>query len=155
MLDRGDTVLANRPITGDSHVQFRRARRIGRVLAASLGGVLVWKWVLVQIVFRNAPWSLVGAVTILFLGLLIASIVGLLRMRPWGFYCAYVLVPVSTVLHGIALIPFIPELLPSQTLRIGSVLVLNVGFLVATVVAHLMSRRSEHGVGSAKLSVPS
>jgi hypothetical protein len=145
-------MTTNRPMTrtsSDPEPLFRRASLIGRSLAVSLVGVVAWKWILIPIVFRNPPWSPVGSVSILFLGLLVGSVAGLLKMRPWGFYCAYLLVPVSTMLLGIALVPFVTDWLPTRSLQVNSLFVLNVAFLVATAASHLMYRRSTRGDGGA------
>ena len=112
-----------------------------KILAGLLLGVLLWKWALVRIAFTNVPWSFVGFSALVFLLLSVASIVGLLRLQTWGFACAYLLVPVSTFLHGIALVPFLTELLPSPELKLWAVAILNVVFLGTLVVTHLLQTR--------------
>lgn len=120
---------------------FQRARLLTLFLAACLIGVVVSNSVLIQQFFRVAPWSLLGVVLWLFFGLWVLSVIGLLWLRPWGFYSAYALVPVSTVLLGIALVPFVTGLLPRLEWRMWTVLILNIGFLGATVFAHWSYRR--------------
>ena len=124
------------------------ATMISRILAALLAVVLFSSWELVAMLLRNPPWSILGVVIILFLSLLIGGLLGLLWLRPWGFYCAYLLVPVSTMLHGIPLVPFVTNLLPSPELRTWSVFILNFAFLVATIVAHLAYRTSTRNPGA-------
>jgi hypothetical protein len=127
---------------------LQRARVINVLLSASLVGVLVTNFVLLQMMFRVAPWSLLGIVLILFLGLLLGSIVGLLRMRPWGYWLAYALVPVSTILHGISLVPFVVELLPRLEWRIWAVFLLNGAFFVGILRSHWLYRRGPPGGGA-------
>src|SRR5690606_24250549 len=110
-------------------------------LALSLIGVALWKWVLIRIAFTNPPWSTIGFVSLLFVPLLVGSVVGLLKTREWGFYAVYLLFPVSTILHGVALVPWVTDALPTQQLRIWSTAVLNLVFLAATILAHRMHRR--------------
>jgi hypothetical protein len=62
-------------------------------------------------------------------------------MRAFGFYFAYLLVPVSTVLLSVPLVPF-TSLLPTLDLRIAAVAVVNVSFLVATAASHRMWSRA-------------
>jgi hypothetical protein len=114
---------------------------INRVLAVSLIGTVLWYWQLFVLLFRTAPWSMLGVVLILLYVLLIGSVIGLLRMSTRGYYFTYVLVPFATMFHGVALIPVVTSLLPSQTLRIASVFVLNCTFLAAAVVSHRFARR--------------
>jgi hypothetical protein len=129
-------------------------RALSIALAVLLIAVLLRYWVLVEGLFRIArtdPWSQASLLNLLvvglFLGLLIASIVGLLKMRIWGIYAIYALVPVSTVLHGIALVPFVSGLLPTQ-LRIGAVFVLNLAFLGAALILHRSWRKRLNSYGS-------
>ena len=102
-----------------------------------MAAVLLGKWPLVRIAVTNPPWSLVGFAALLFVLLAAGSIIGLLRAKTWGLVCAYLLVPVSTFLHGIALVPFVTALLPSPELKVWAVVVVNVIFLVALVLTHL------------------
>lgn len=84
-----------------------------RVLAVLLIGVLASQWMLLRTAVTNPPWSSVGFMPLLFVTLTVLSVVGLLRVREWGFYSAYLLVPFSTVFHGVALVPFVTDALPS------------------------------------------
>lgn len=131
----------------------QRPRVLSIVLAVLLIGVLVRHWTLVRGVYWNLTgdplnplWSPAVLTYLLvvggFLVLLIASAVGLLRLRPWGIYCAYALVPVSTILHGISLIPFLSDLLPTRELGIAAVLILNLTFLTAVMILHTAYRRA-------------
>ena len=62
---------------------------------------------------------------------------GLLLGRRWGAVLLLALVPVSTVLHAVPLIPFVSRLLPSA-LRPGAMWVLN---LLVAVAAVMLLRR--------------
>jgi hypothetical protein len=124
-----------------------------KILAALLLGVLASKWGLVRIAVTNLPWSSVGFATLLFVLLSTASIVGLIRLQTWGFVYAYLLVPVSTFLHGITLVPFVTELLTSPELQSWAVAIVNVMFLGTLVVAHLLHARGPEppGGGGSKI----
>ena len=112
-----------------------------KILAGLLVGVLASKWALVRVAFTSLPWSLVGFAALLFVLLAAASIIGLLRLQTWGFVCAYLLVPVSTFPYGIALVPFLTQLLPSPDLKQWAVAIVNVIFLVTLAVTHLAQSR--------------
>ena len=130
----------------------RRSQVLSTFLAVLLIGVLFRYWAVVEIFFRSlaASWSETPSGSALittlvvggFLGLLAASVVGLFRRRKWGVYCAYALVPVSTMLHSIPLVPFVSDLLPNLQLRIAAVFVLNLIFLAATILLHVEYRRT-------------
>lgn len=126
---------------------LRYARILSRALAGLLALVLMANAQLIPMLSGSSLDSASLAIGV-FLTLLVASLVGLLRVEPWGFFAAYLLVPVSTILHGIALVPFVGRLLPSPEARIWSVLVLNLAFLAAPVIAHrgvYKSRRTGDG----------
>lgn len=112
------------------------ARVVPRVLAVLLAGVLVSKWVLLNIAWTSAPWSAAGFMALLFVGLTVASAAGLLLLRNWGFFGVYLLAPFSTIFHGIALVPWITSALPTLEQRIWAVGVLNALFLFAAAMAH-------------------
>jgi len=133
-----------------------RGHRLPRVLSLFLVllliGVLLRSWRLVPGLVRNltdplsSSWSVASLTyTVVvggFLALLSGAMVGLLRHRMWGVYCAYALVPVSTVLLGIPLVPFVSDLLPGVQWRTVAVIVLNLTFFAATVLLHLEHRKS-------------
>jgi hypothetical protein len=118
---------------------------LAKVLAALLIGVLAWKWRLVQIAVTNPPWSLVGLMPLALVALIVVTAIGLIRLREWGFFAAYVLVPFSTAFHGIALVPWLTNALPTLRLRIWAVFVLNTMFLTAAIWVHRKYRGSERG----------
>lgn len=127
-----------------------------RVLSLSLAllllGVLLRSWGLAPGLFRtltdpsSPPWSVASltytGVVAGLLALLGGAVLGLFRHRLWGVYCAYALVPVSTLLLGIPLVPFVSDLLPGARLRTAGVIVLNATFLAATVILHREYRKS-------------
>ena len=123
----------------------KSAALLAKVLAALLIGVLAWKWVLVQVAATNPPWSMVGSMSLALVALILVTAIGLICLREWGFFAAYVLVPFSTVIHGIALVPWLTEALPTLRLRIWAVSVLNLLFLFATIWVHWKYRSSERG----------
>ncbi len=123
----------------------RYAKILSRALAVLLALVCVANAQLIPMLVRNTPTSVVSITIGVFLTLLVASVVGLMRVERWGFIAAYLLVPVSTILHGIALVPFVGSLLPSTEARIWSVFLLNVAFLAALMIAH----RGVYKTGSA------
>lgn len=138
-------------------------RILSIVLGALLFGVLVRNWALVPGLLRtltdDSPHPLWSAPVLTyvvvvggFLVLLAAAAIGLLRVRPWGIYCGYALVPVSTILHGIPLVPLVSDLLPTLQFRIAAVFVLNIAFLTAIVILHASLRRDarhkQHGLAT-------
>lgn len=112
------------------------ARVTARILAALLIGVLVSQWVLLRMAVTNPPWSAVGFMSLLFVILTVVSVVGLLWVREWGFHSAYLLVPFSTLFHGVALVPFVTGALPTLQSRIWAVAVLNLLFFLAVAGSH-------------------
>jgi hypothetical protein len=106
----------------------------GRLLAVLLLGVVIDRWRLLQILASPADSSaLVLLVTLSWLGLLLASVVGLLGARRWGPVSLLLLVLVSTVFHGIPLVPGVSRLLPAAV-RPGSVFILNLVVAAAAVL---------------------
>ncbi len=137
----------------------RRAPRLprgpSRILALLLVGVLLRNFVLVSGVIRgaagaltssgNAPGAAYSVVVGGFLLLLGATIVGLFQRRLWGIYCAYALVPVSTILLAVPLIPFVLDLMPPRA-RVVAMPIVNLAFLAAVVG----TRRASSGSGAAR-----
>ncbi len=64
----------------------------------------------------------------------IASIIGLIRKKPWGFISIYVLAPVSLYYLGISLSPFV--LFFPYSSRSMAALILNAIILVAAIWLH-------------------
>lgn len=112
------------------------ARVTSRILAALLIGVLVSQWLLLRVAVTNPPWSAASFMSLVFVILTIVSEVGLLRVREWGFYSAYLLVPFSALFHGVALVPFVTGALPVLQSRIWAVAVLNLLFFLAVAGTH-------------------
>jgi hypothetical protein len=81
------------------------------------------------------PFGTLSLINAAFLILLVGAIVGLYRVRPWGFISAYCLIPLATVLLGISFIPFLPRLFSFPTSAV-LMLLSNVAVL-AVVLAHL------------------
>ena len=127
------------------------ARVAPRILAALLPGVLISKWVLLRIVLTSVPWSAAGFIALLFVGLTVASAVGLVLLRNWGFLAVYLLAPFSTIFHGIALVPWITSALPTLEMRIWAVGVLNALFLITAAVAHWSLNRATAPVAERRL----
>lgn len=115
---------------------LRKVLITNRMLAACLVGTLLWNWIVVRMAFRTAPWSSLGIVSIVLLGLLIGGAIGLFHLSSWGYYLTYTLVPFATIVHGIALVPGVTSLLPEGRARTAAVLALNLGFLIAAVRNH-------------------
>lgn len=114
-------------------------QRIPQLIALLLALVLLSRLELVRLLF--VPGSTSGRLVIaLFLALLLASLLGLLGRKTWGYYACYLLVPVATLLHGIALVPFITPWLPHAS-RPVAVLALNLAVLVLVVTAHARAAR--------------
>lgn len=122
-------------------VARRGARVIAWGLAANLIVLFFQHWTLLQLVTANAPGIAKGLV-LAFYSILATAIVGLLGSRPWGFWCANLLVPTGTFLLGIALVPYVTTLLPTAGARTVATAVLSLAFLGATIVAHRMYARS-------------
>jgi len=79
-------------------------RTISRVLAIVLFVGLAANWRLVLWVFRiRDPLGFLVGVT--WLGLVVATLVGLSRVRRWGAYTLLVLAPFSTVMLATPLLP--------------------------------------------------
>jgi len=112
-----------------------------RLLALLLLGVLLERWRLFAVL--ATPFdagALLLIVTLLWIGLLLASVAGLLGARPWGAAALLALVPVSTVLHGVPLVPGLSRLLPAAA-RPTAVLVLNVLVALAALLVLRLLRR--------------
>jgi hypothetical protein len=74
-----------------------------RLLAAVLVAGCIENWRLLGWIFRiRGIGLLVGAA---WLGLVIASVFGLVRARRWGAYILFVLAPYSTIMIGTPLFP--------------------------------------------------
>jgi hypothetical protein len=126
----------------------RRARLLSRGLAVLLILLLIADAPLVPMLLRSPVFSTLWAILAVHLGLLLAAIVGLLRVRPWGFYCLYVLVPFSTILLSISFVPHLPRPFPPE-LRPLVLTVANVAVLLVTAAAHAShraTRRAPAGV---------
>jgi hypothetical protein len=114
------------------------AARISRSLAFLLVVVLAAGWRMVEIFIRQLfvdPFGVLSLLTGAYLILLVGTIVGLYRVRPWGFVYAYLLIPFATYLLGISFVPFLPRLFPFPASAVV-VLVSNLAFLAAVMLAH-------------------
>jgi uncharacterized membrane protein (DUF2068 family) len=118
-----------------------RACLLSRGMAVALAAVLVRHYELYGWLAPSVRASMDLIVIVgLFTGLALLSIVGLWRMRLWGVYSTYALVPFGTLFLSVPFIPFVSDLVPTPYLRIVAVLALNVTFLIATYALH----RSHH-----------
>ena len=55
-----------------------------------------------------------SAVIVLFWGLLVATVFGLAKQRPWGFIVFYILAVYATVCLSISFVPLLPKLFPEH-----------------------------------------
>ena len=67
------------------------------------------------------------------------AVAGLWLGRRVGFYCFYLYGVLATLLLGVSLIPFLPQLIPPEA-RLYGVLAINVIVLAVVAVLHLKSR---------------
>jgi hypothetical protein len=77
---------------------------VSRILAALLLAGLVENWQLVAWLTGVRDW-LSFLVGLTWLGLLIGSVIGLVRVRRWGIYLVFVLAPFSTIMLSTPLLP--------------------------------------------------
>ena len=87
-----------------------------------------------------APLSLGGAVLLVYVGLSIACLGGLLVGRVWGFFALYLLVPFGTVMLAVSFVPISFGFLPVSVRWIGLIIV-NVAVLTVAGLAHHWLRR--------------
>lgn len=120
-----------------------RTRWAAGILAGLLVAVLIVKWMLVWNAFTNAPWTAVGSTSLLFVALASGAAIGMPRGRSWGFAMMYLLVPVATFIHGIALVPFVANTVPGGETRTWAVASINVAVLVAAAFVHWISSRAD------------
>jgi len=89
---------------------------LDRSLAIALALALAERWVVLRMAFApllGIRSSTLTLVTIwLWLLLIAVAIVGLAWRRRWGAYSLVALVPVSTILHSIPLVPLVTSLAP-------------------------------------------
>jgi hypothetical protein len=114
---------------------------VSRALAALLALVLVADVRLLGTLFRAPVGSPVWGMLAIHVALLIGAVIGLSRLRPWGYHCVYVLVPFSTLLLSISLIPHLPRPFPPEV-RPYVLVAANLAVLAAAVFAHVGYRRS-------------
>lgn len=123
------------------------ATQLSRALAILFALVLVAYWRLIWVWFRELPRDPYGILSVIitaYLVLLLGSIVGLLRRRPWAFYCIYVMIPLNTILLSISFVPFVPNLLPFPFSTIA-LTALNLLVLAIAGVAHVKYKREAVG----------
>jgi hypothetical protein len=89
--------------------------------------------------FVREPFTLLGLVISPYLALSIASLAGLLLLRPWGFYALYVLIPYSTVMLSVSFVPLPLSVLPLESRWIG-LMVLNIAVLFLGAISHYYCR---------------
>ena len=120
-----------------------RQNALGLMLALALVAVCVERWPIAWMAMT--PWRgslLAFAVSAAWLGLLVASMAGLLLGRRWGAICLVALVPVSTVLHGVPLVPFVTKAFPLES-RWPLVIGLNVVVLLCAIVLLRPARNAQ------------
>jgi hypothetical protein len=89
-----------------------------------------------------APFNLGGGVLLVYLGLSIACLAGLMLARTWGFVALYILVPFGTVMLSVSFVPLSFWFLPVSVRWVGLTLV-NAAVLVFAGFAHYWMRRDE------------
>ena len=123
------------------------ATQLTRALAVLLVLVLAASWIEISIWLRELPRDPLSPLSLVMtahLLLLAGSIVGLLRLRPWGFYLVYLMIPLSTVLLSISFLPLVPRLFPFP---LNSIVMsaMNLLVLVFVVSTHAKFRREAAG----------
>ena len=109
---------------------------IQRIIPSLLALVALQNWRLFALLLPpSGSDATVLTVVGLLLVLLVLAVVGLWKRARWGFVAFYVLVPVATLLHSIALIPGITSMLP-QSLRPIAMLLINGGLLASVAASH-------------------
>jgi hypothetical protein len=109
---------ANHP--GHARGDVLRAQR-GRGRAGGGGGTGLWVLLAIHV------------------ALLVGAVAGLALLRRWGYWCVYLLVPFSTILLSISLIPHLPRPFPPE-LRPWVLAAANLAVLAAAVFAHAGTR---------------
>ena len=119
---------------------MHRTQLLTRGLAA-LVLIALWRNEGLIPILIGDPVSLGGAIIFTYLVLSVASIIGLLIQRSWGFYLLYILVPFSTLMLSVSYVPVLVKLPPADKPWILPLL-LNAGVIVLAVLVH---RSSESG----------
>jgi len=117
---------------------MNRTLFLTRILALLLVVALIAHWGLVPW-FLGDPVSVGGFAFLTYLALSVASCVGLLRGRQWGFYSLYACVLFATIMLSVSFIPIPLGFLPLREHWIG-VAVLNAVVLIAGAFAQHWSR---------------
>jgi len=95
--------------------------------------VLVERWELVSAVTAGYAAATLFMVSALWLALMFASIVGLLWDQRWGAWSLIALVPVSTILHSVPLVPFVTAAFPLE-MRPFVMIAMNIVVLLLALV---------------------
>jgi len=118
-----------------------RTTSFSRVVALTLVLVLAERWQLVTFLAPKNATPLLFIVSGLWLALMLASIVGLFQHQRWGVWSLIALVPVSTILHGIPLIPFATAAFPLE-MRPFVMTAANILVLLVALVLHKAQAKS-------------
>jgi hypothetical protein len=121
---------------------------VSRALAVLLALVLVADVRLLGTLFRGPVGSTLWVMLAVHVALLVGAVAGLALLRRWGYWCVYLLVPFSTILLSISLIPHLPRPFPPE-LRPYVLAAANLAVLAAAVFAHAgsPSHSRQHGAG--------
>ena len=107
---------------------------LSRILPFVLLGTLLEHWDLVRFAVTAWRHTMLGfGVSLAWLMLILASIVGIRARRRWGALSLIALMPVSTVMLGVSLVPLVTSVFPVGV-RPYVLMLLNVLVLVAAVV---------------------
>jgi hypothetical protein len=112
---------------------------VSRALAVLLALVLVADVRLLGTLFRAPVGSTLWVLLAIHVALLVGAVAGLALLRRWGYWCVYLLVPFSTILLSISLIPHLPRPFPPE-LRPWVLAAANLAVLAAAVFAHAGTR---------------
>lgn len=105
-----------------------------RILPFVLLGSLLEHWEMIRFAFVAWRDTMFGwGLSVVWLVLILTSIVGIRARRRWGAVSLVALMPVSTVMLGVSLVPLVTSVFPLGV-RPWVMMLLNVLVLVAAIV---------------------
>jgi hypothetical protein len=113
---------------------MRRKLWLSRIIPFVLLGTLLDHWEMIRFVFTSWDDTKLGfGLSLAWLVLLLASVIGIRAGRRWGALSLIVLMPVSTIMLSVSLVPFLTSIVPAAA-RPYVMMALNLLMLIAAIV---------------------